>query len=226
MKGAVVCVCILAWLAAGGETASAQSLTPAGRFEVGVGVDWIGQATLGTSDATETTPAGTPSRLFSTSSDLSGAAGFQVYVGVRVARSLELEAFASRSKPTITTTISNDVEASASTTATESTTQYVIGAGALWSLPFARGSSSRLVPFVTGSAAYLRQLHEGDTLVVTGQAYRVGGGLKYFFPERSSLFKGYGLRADVGVAVRVKGVNFDSGARYSPAAAGSFFVRF
>jgi hypothetical protein len=225
VKGAAVCVCVLAWLTAGGETAAAQSLTTAGRIEVGVGVDWMGHAALGTSDAAETTPAGTPSRLFSTSSDLSGAAGFHVYVGVRATRSLELEGFASRSKPTISTTISNDVEASASVTATESITQYAIGAGGLWALPFARGSS-RLVPFVSGSAAYLRQLHEGDTLVVTGQAYRFGGGIKYYFPAGSSLFKGYGLRGDVGVAVRVKGVNFDSSARYSPAAAGSVFVRF
>jgi hypothetical protein len=51
--------------------------------------------------------------------------------------------------------------------------------------------------------------------------------VKYLFSARpASRFKGYGLRAEAGVAARVDGVAFDSGAHYSPWAAASIFARF
>jgi hypothetical protein len=220
----MTCAGLLVCLAAAAGPAAAQS--PArGRIEVGAGVDWIGQATLGTSNATETTPAGTPSTLFSTTTDLTGAAGFRAYVGVRASSAFEFEGFASRSKPTLRTVISGDLEAPAPVTATDLITQYMFGGEVLWLLPIARGSS-QLVPFVSGGAAYLRQLHEGATLAVNGQAYRLGGGVKYVFPSGGGFVKGYGLRADAGVDMRVKGVAFDSSAHASPAVAGSAFIRF
>jgi hypothetical protein len=110
-------------------------------------------------------------------------------------------------------------------TATEEIRQYVIGGGVLWYLPMRR--SPKVTPFVTGNVAYLRQLHETRTLVETGQLYRVSGGVKYLLKSRSgSAFKGYGLRAEGGFAVRVHGVAFDSSAHYSPWVAASLFARF
>ena len=215
------------------QTAAAQAASPTGatstgRIEVGVGIEWLGQTSIGAIDATETTPTGSPAVLFSTSSVLAGAVGLHAHVGVRVTNALEAEVVASRAKPQLRTTITNDIEAMTPVVATDDITQYVIGGGILWYLPFRIGASG-LLPFVDGSAAYLRQLHQGNTLVDTGQLYRVGGGVKYFFPRRTnaaSWLKGYGIRGDAGLAVRLKGVAFDSSARYSPAATASIFMRF
>lgn len=223
MRRAALCVLLVS--SASWANVEAQSVIPAGRIEVGAGVEWIGQAALGTIDATETTPAGPPAVLFTTSSVLAGSLGLDAHIGVRVTRSIEAEIVGSRSKPQLRTTISNDIEA-APVVATDTITQYVVGGGVLWYLPFRIGPPD-LRPFVDGSAAYVRQLHEGNTLVDTGQLYRVNGGVKLFFPAHSaSWFKGYGVRAEAGLGARVKGVAFDSSVRYAPAAAASIFMRF
>ncbi len=121
--------------------AAAQSTTPEGRVEVGAGIEWLGQSNFGTSDATETTPGGGMSPLFSTSSTLKGAVGLQGHVGVRVSARLEAQAIGAVSQPTLSTTISNDIEASGQVTATDSVRQYVVGGGALWYFPSARHRS-------------------------------------------------------------------------------------
>jgi hypothetical protein len=205
--------------------AFAQSVVPAGRFEVGAGIEWLGQSNLGASDAPETTPGGGSLPLFSTSTSLRSAVGFQGHVGLRILDRLEAQVIGAVSQPTLSTTISNDIESSGQMTATDSVLQYVVGGGALWYLPL--HTPPKVVPFVTGNIAYLRQLHQTRTLVVTGQLYRVSGGIKYLFASRSdSRLKGYGLRAEGGFAARVKGVAFDDGAHYAPWVAASLFARF
>jgi hypothetical protein len=221
---ATIVVAAAAFLACAGEV-SAQSTVPAGRFDVGAGVEWLGSIAFGSAAATETTGSGGSSTLFSTSTTLKSAIGFQAHVGVRISNRLEAQAIGSVSRPTLSTTISGDIETSDTVTATEAVRQYVIGGGVLWYVPIRR--SPALTPFVTGNAAYLRQLHETKTLVETGQLYRVSGGVKYLLKSRSqSTLKGYGLRAEGGFAVRVNGVAFDSSAHYSPWVAASFFARF
>jgi hypothetical protein len=216
-------VAVLVW---GGATdAAAQAAAKAGRFEISAGVEWLGATDFGSSDATETTPTGSSSSLFSTATTLEGAVGFQAAVGVRITDALEAQAIGAISTPTLSTIITHDIEATGDVTATESVRQYVVGGGVLWYLPVR--TSPKLAPFATGNAAYLRQLHEGKTLVATGQLYRVSGGVKYLFSVRqASRFKGYGLRAEAGFAARVDGVAFDSRAHYSPWVAASIFARF
>ncbi len=46
-------------------------------------------------------------------------------------------------------------------------------------------ATSRVRPFVTGGGGYLRQLHEGETLAVTGQFYEIGGGVKITLASRA-----------------------------------------
>jgi hypothetical protein len=212
-----------AWCASAPD-AAAQSPVPAGRVEVGAGIEWLGQSNFGTSDATETVPGGGSSPLFSTSTSLGSAVGFQGHVGVKILEHLEAQAIGAVSQPTLSATISNDIEASGLVTATDAVKQYVIGGGALWYFPVRK--SPKITPFVTGNAAYLRQLHQTRTLVVTGQLYRVSGGVKYLFASRvDSRLKGYGVRAEGGFAARVNGVAFDGGAHYSPWVAASLFMR-
>jgi hypothetical protein len=205
--------------------ATAQPAAPAGAIEVGGGLLWRGETAFGSSDAALTTGTGSAFRLFSTSSTLASRAGLEGRVGFPVWRALEAEAFGSFARPTLRTTVANDVEGAADVTALETVTQYTVGGGLLWYLPTHR--QARLRPFVVGGAAYLRELHASKTLAVSGQTYRGGVGVKYFLRERRSA-KGssLGLRGDAMIEARRKGTAFDDAARYHPALAASLFVRF
>lgn len=208
----------------------AQAQTAAGpepgRFEFAIGPIWVGRQVLGSSDANLTTGAGGSLRLFSTSTELAAAAGLEVRAGVRVTRALEVEASASYAKPQLRTVVTSDMENSASVTATDTIQQFTVGGGIVW-YPAPRRSSSRLVPFVTGGAAYLRQLHASATLAETGQMYQVGGGLKYLLALRPRAHvKGVGVRVDARAVVRSKGIAFDDRKYFSPAVGTSLFVRF
>jgi len=208
-------------------TASAQSsVAVPGRLELGGGILWLGGQSLGTRDADLTTGTGSTLRLFSSTSDLLAAAGVEGRVAVKLTRALEAHASISYAKPQLRTRVSNDTENSAGATASESIQQYIVGGGALWYLP-SNSSSSRLRPFVAVGAAYLRQLHEGATLVSTGQSYDVGGGVKLLTASRTrKRMKTVGVRLDARVVVRTKGIAFDGRRSVAPAAAASLFVRF
>jgi len=211
-------------LALSAVSALAQVVPPAGRVEVGGGIAWMGKSSLGSADATQTTSSGGSSRLFSTSSELDAAPGWELHVGVRVTDRLELSAGASLARPAISTTISNDVESSTTVTATETIKQYGFSGGALWYLGL---HGPKLFPFVAGSAGYLRQLHEADTLAESGKIFTLGGGAKYFFaPDQPSWRKGVGLRGDAGVVIRTGGVTFGDRTLYSALLGASIFVRF
>lgn len=205
---------------------AAQPVRAAGRVEAGAGINWLGHATLGQSDATETTPTGGRSRIFTTSSELTATPGLEAFLSVRVWRRLAVEAFASYSKPSLETTVSGDIEASGSVTASETITQYVFGGGVTWELP-QRFGPRQLRYFVSGGVGYLRQLHESGTLAVTGHLYQAGGGVKYpLTTRRRGWLGGLGVRADARVTARVKGAAFDDTAHYSPALSATLFAQF
>ena len=207
--------------------ARAQSSAPQpGRFEVALGSLWVGHQALGSNNANETTSAGGSQKLFGTSSELAGAAGFEGRVGVRLRRSLEAEGEASYAKPPRRIAISGDIESAAPATATETIQQFTVGAGVVWYLP-GRARPTRVAPFVMAGGGYLRQLHESGTLVETGRFYQFGGGVKYLLVSHPTRpLKGVGVRLDVRALVRSKGVAFDSGHSTSPAIGASLFVRF
>jgi hypothetical protein len=216
---------ILALCAVHDRSASAQSRSAgAGRLDLSLGGVWIGQQTLGSRTATETTPTLGTLPLFSTSSTLDGAPAVEGRVGWRIARALTVEAEASYGRPELTIAISNDREGAEPATPTERVQQFTVGGGLVWYLPIRR---SRVAPFVTGGAGYLRQLHESATLVQTGRYYQFGGGFTVLLASRPrSMLKAAGLRVDARAIVRVDGVAFDSSAHAVPAAGASFFVRF
>src|SRR5207248_2905252 len=148
---------------------AAQSATPGpGRIELSAGASRIGTQTYGSADATETTGTGSTSRLFTTSAELGSAPAFDLRVGVRLAGTLVVEADASYARPELRVTIGSDVEGAAGVTAIERIQQFTVGGGATWYVP----TANRLVPFVTGGAGYLRQLHAGALLVDTGRYYQ------------------------------------------------------
>lgn len=208
----------------------AHGQTPAaGRFELGGGVVWLGGSTLGQRDATETTAAGSVSRLFSSSSREGGAPGLEAQVDIRVSRRFDAEAFASFAKPSLSVTVANDSEVAGSTTATETLKQYAVGGRVLWYVPSTglQRTMPRARVFVSAGAAYLRQLHEGETLGVSGTLFDVGGGLKYMFRTRAGgHLKGTGLRGDFRVGAQRKGIAFDDSLRFAPSVGVSLFARF
>ena len=206
--------------------AAAQTAEPGPRFNAGVGVLWNGRQPLGDKAATETTASGGTSTLFSTSSELAGAAGVAGRIGVRLTRSLVAEAEAAYLTPQLRIAISGDAEGAAAVTAAETAQQFTIGGGVLWYLP-GRKWSPRLAPFATAGGGYLRQLHEQNTLLETGRYYQFGGGVSaLLITGRHFHIKGAGVRADVRALIRSKGVAFDGGSKTSPAAGASVFVRF
>jgi hypothetical protein len=210
------------------RAAAAQSVpaTGPGRIEVSAGALWIAHQALGSTDANETTPAGTSLKTFTTASDLTSVAGFEGRVAVRVLRSLEAEVEASYGTPRLTVAISNDFENAPPVTATEVMQQFTIGAGVVWYLPF-RPWTSRLAPFVTAGGGQLRHMHEQRTLLEIGQYYQAGGGVKFLLFSRPHGFvNAIGARVDVRAVVRKKGVAFDDGGHASPAVGASAFVRF
>jgi hypothetical protein len=197
-----------------------------GHVELAIGPLWVGRQALGSGDANETTSAGGSLPLFGTSTELSSATGLEARVGVRLSRAFEAEASGTYATPQLRTQISNDVEGAGPVTATEVIKQFTIGAGVVWYVRPPR-SASRLAPFATAGAGYLRQVHESGTLVETGRFYQFGGGVKYLFGSRpGSRLKGIGARIDVRALVRQQGVAFDAGRHLSPAAAASLFARF
>jgi hypothetical protein len=204
---------------------SAEAAEP-GRFELAIGPLWIGRQALGASDANETTGAGGTLAFFSTSTELASAPGLEGRVGVKLSRAFEAEVAGSYATPQLRTQVSNDFESAAPVTATEVIQQFTIGVGVVWYVRPAR-SASRLAPFATAGAGYLRQLHESATLVETGRFYQIGGGVKYLFVSRpGSHVKGIGARIDVRALVRQQGVAFDAGRHISPAMGASLFARF
>jgi hypothetical protein len=209
----------------GARAQPAEAVEP-GHVELAIGPLWVGRQALGSSDATEFTGGGGSLTLFGTSTELSSASAFEGRVGVKLSRRFEAEASGTYATPRLRTQISNDFEGAAAVTATEVIHQFTIGAGVIWYVRPAR-SASRLAPFATAGAGYLRQLHESGTLVETGRFYQFGGGVKYLFVSRpGSHLKGIGARIDVRAVVRQQGVAFDAGRHVSPAVGVSLFARF
>jgi hypothetical protein len=207
-------------------SAAAQTTPAPGRLEIATGGLWMGHRALGDTSANETTGTGTSLKIFTASTDLGAAGGVEGRVAVRVWRSLSAEVDASYAKPVLTITIGNDIENAPAVTALETVQQLTVGAGVAWALP-RRLATSRLAPFAMAGGGYLRQVHEGGTLVETGRFYQFGGGVKYLlFARPRGTLKAIGARVDARAILRSRGVAFDDKAHAAPAVGAAAFVRF
>jgi hypothetical protein len=195
--------------------------------EAAFGTVWVGSAALGTMDANETTGSGGDFRLFSTSTELASAAGLDGHVSLRLTRSFEAEAFASYTKPALQVRVESDTETSnAPLTVSDTIQEFLIGGAALWYLP-ARHAGGRARLFVRGGVAYLRDLENDGTLVVSGHAYEAGGGVKIMLASRDAgWWKGIGARVDARAVIRQQGVAPDDNAHTSLAVGASILFRF
>ncbi|MGE0814840.1 MAG: hypothetical protein AB7O28_04075 [Vicinamibacterales bacterium] len=189
---------------------------------VSVGGGWAGADALGAAAAetrtatiaTSTPPAFT---LFRTDSRLGAAPRLDVAVAVPVTRALALEVGGTAARPTLSTSITGDAEAGAGATASERVDEYTLGVRVTYDL--ARWSwRRRLSPYVAAGGAYLRQLHEANVLLETGQVWTAGAGLRWWWRGGVGR-RSVGVSAETGWSWRSGGITVAGGARSAPVAA-------
>ena len=196
----------------------------AGSIEVGGGFSWSGGFSLGTASAdlirNPTTGTG-PFELFSSDTKLGQGVGLQGHVTGYLSTRFAIEGGLRYTRPVLSIDLSDDAEAAPDVTAEETLNRYVIDGSAVWH--FGNVQRGRLVPFVSGGAGYLRELHEGNELIETGAEYHVTGGVKWWFSGQPSRM---GIRAEGGVAIRDGGFDFREGRRTVPIAGVSLIYLF
>ena len=201
---------------------------PVQRIEVDFGAGLLGGAAAGSADANlranDASPR--PFRLFTADSRFASAGAWSGRVGFALSRRFSIETGVMVSHPELRSSVSADSEGAPALTISERIDQYVFEATVLVLLDEAR-IGNRTVPFVAGGAGYLRQLHEGQTVIEHGQVFHLGGGLKHWLVAREGGFiKAAGVRADARVYLMLSGISLDGRPRPHAAASGSFFGAF
>jgi hypothetical protein len=209
--------------AAGGQTTA--NPPDAGRFEAAFAVGWFGSAGLGDRDANLRTRTGGDYRLFGTESRFDAAPVIEARGGYALTPRYIVEGRVGISHPELSTSITGDAENAPDLTVAERIDQYTFEGALVALFPGLRFAS--FVPFASGGAGYLRQLHEGQTLVEEGVAYHLGGGVRRsLFARDGGWVRGAGIRVDARVYILTGGIELDDQPRAHPAVAGSFFVSF
>lgn len=210
------------------SAAFAQDVPALGVHHVtlGAGVTWSGG--YGAGDATArlrgngTGPTAPPFDWFRAATRVTAAIAPEVHVGFAFTPVLAVDGGIRYARPRIAIAISGDAEAPRQQLPGEQIEQYEIGAGATWQVPYAvRG---KLAPFVSGGAAYLRQLHEDRTLAETGWVYYAGGGARYWLYGGRGDGRAAGVRMDARVNLRTQGIDFEDKMRAYPTLTVSLFI--
>ena len=143
-------------------------------------------------------------------------------MGVALTPRISLEGGASFSSPNVSVGITADAEAASHELPGEKLQQYVFDAGLTWQVPVSMGRNAAM--FVSGGGGYLRQLHEERTLGETGQIYYTGAGARYWLRGGHGPSKALGVRGDVRVNFRRKGIDFEDKMRTYPTFSVFLFV--
>ena len=222
---------VLILILSGGSHAAAQ--TVGGRLEFSGAAGMVGGTDLGTATATLSgsgVPTGAPITYFDTETNIEGGPRYEARVAWRFTQALQVEGGVAINRTNLTTRITNDFEQAPTSEATETLTEYAIEAGVLFHLKKLSFAGGRARPFVTGGAGYLRQVHEGQTLIETGTSAYAGGGVTFTLRQapRKAFIEGLGLRADVRANFRSGGLEAsdDSGTTFAPSITGGMFIRF
>ena len=212
--------------------ASAQAQTtadrPQARVEVEVGGGLLGGAPLGSGDANilANNPTRQPFRMFSADTRMARAGALHLRAGVALTRRFGVEGGVVVGHPEVRTSLSADVESAPPLTVVERIDQYFVEASVIVMLEQWRVGRGT-VPFAAAGGGYLRQLHEGLTVVEQGHLYHAGGGVKHWLVARDrGRVRTAGVRADARMYFLAKGVAFEDGPRPHAAISGSVFVGF
>ena len=130
------------------------------------------------------------------------------------------------SRPELRASVSSDAESAPPITIAERVDQYGLDASVIVMInELAVGS--RTLPFVVAGAGFLRQLHEGRTVVEQGPLFHAGGGIKHWVVARArGVITGAGLRADARLYLMPGGISFEDSPRPHAAMSGSIFLTF
>jgi hypothetical protein len=208
-----------------GRAQTTSNEPPLRRVEAAFAGGWLSGAALGGTDANLRTRDGGEYLLFSADSRFDAAPMLEARVAYPFTRRYTLEGRFGLSRPELRTSISADVENAPALSVAERVDRYTIEGALIVMLNGLRFRS--LVPFASGGAGYLRQLHEGLTLVEEGIVYHVGGGVKHqLFVRQRGWLKAAGLRGDVRLYVVTGGIELDAGAQPHGAASGGVYVTF
>jgi hypothetical protein len=227
MKGGLlVCMmCLAGVVPAGAQGASDR---PVRRLEVTIGAGTLGGAKLESEDANIRANDTTfrPYQLFRVTSLFGSTPFVETRTSVAMSRRWSLEGVFVFSHPELRSSISRDVEGASPRTIVERVDQYFVEGSLVLMLDELR-LGSRTVPFVAGGAGYLRQLHEGHTVIEEGHLYHLGGGIKHWMLARErGVIRAAGVRADGNVYLLAGGIAFQSRSRPQAAISGGFFVSF
>lgn len=225
MRHVIVALCIACPL-----PASAQAVfdLPIRRLEVNFGGGLIAGADLGDVDANLTANRTTrqPFRLFTTETRAGTTPSVHVRAGFALNRDFAIEGGVMLSRFELRSSTSNDLEGAPSLTIVERVDQYFFDASIVIMLEqwrMGRGTQ----PFLAAGGGYLRQLHEGLTVIEHGHVYHAGGGVKQWLrARRDRTIRGFGLRADARVYFLVRGISFGADPRSHIAISGSMFAVF
>jgi hypothetical protein len=161
--------------------------------------------------------------LFTFDGKVNGFPGAQVRLGVYLTSALSVEGGVRYAKPRLEFRLSGDAESAADETATETLSHYVFDGSVLFHLTQASFAGGRGVPFISAGGGHIRELHEGNELVETGNEFHVTGGVKYWFGTGKRRF---GLRGEAGLSSRQKGFDADEARRTLPLVLGGLTFLF
>jgi hypothetical protein len=199
---------------------------PPHRIELAAGIGFLGGVALGDANADLRSGASNdPYRLFTTSSQFRDARVVDLRAAFDISRRFGVEAHVLFGQPELHTEISSDAESAPALTAVERVDHYLVDGGIIFRLD--EFNVKGFQPFITAGAGYLRQLHEGRTVIETGRLFYAGAGARYWiFTRARGIPRAGGLRADVRLNVLSGGVEIEDRARRQPSISGSFFLLF
>jgi hypothetical protein len=185
-----------------------------GSIEVGGGGTFLPGFEMGGRTAELTTSAATGRfELFTTESRVSGFPGASARVAYYLSSAVSIEGMVRYARPQISVRLDGDAESASPVTATEAASHYVFGGSLVLDLRQAAFAGGRAVPFLSGGAGHLRELHEGNQLVETGTEFHGTAGLKYWLGSGDRRF---GVRVEAGFSGREKGFDDEEGRRLLP----------
>jgi hypothetical protein len=219
-------------MAAAGEAAaqSAPAALRPGHVVIGLGGAWVGADAVGGVRAeTRSSGLGTTTLpgfgLFDTDSRLGAAPAAEATVTMAITPGWAVEVRGAMGRPTLTTTITDDTEASGTFTATSEVAEYTAAASVLYHPRWAAvGRNVR--GYLLAGGGYLRQLYDRDALVETGSTVHAGAGARWWITGGHGTGVEAGLTGDVRWMFRRDGITFEDGTRSLPAIAVRAFVGF
>jgi hypothetical protein len=161
--------------------------------------------------------------LFSFDGQTNGFPALQARIGFYLTSAISIEGGIRYAKPKLEYRLSGDAESAPDETATETLSHYVFDGSVVFHVRNASFSGGRGVPFISAGAGYLRELHEGNELVETGNEFHVTGGVKYWFGSGKRRF---GLRGEAGITSRQDGFDDNDARRTLPLAQGGLAFLF